>query len=81
MGFFLLATVSRPVLRPTQPPVQDVSKALNPGVKRQGCEADHSLPYSAEVKNVWSYTSIPQYVFTAFQSYCLSPERLVVENF
>jgi hypothetical protein len=30
-----------------------------PGVKRPGREADHSPPYSAEVKNVWSYTSTP----------------------
>jgi hypothetical protein len=29
------------------------------GVKRQGQEADHSPPSSAEVKNAWSYTSIP----------------------
>jgi hypothetical protein len=29
-----------------------------PGVKRSGSEADHSPPSSAEMKNVWSYTSI-----------------------
>jgi len=29
--------------------------ALSLGVKRPGREADHSPPYSAEVKNVWSY--------------------------
>jgi hypothetical protein len=28
-----------------------------PGVRRPGCEADHSPPSSAEVKNAWSYTS------------------------
>jgi hypothetical protein len=28
-----------------------------PGVKQLGCEADHSPPSSAEVKNAWSYTS------------------------
>jgi hypothetical protein len=28
-----------------------------------GLEADHSPPSSAEVKNAWSYTSTPQYVF------------------
>jgi hypothetical protein len=28
-----------------------------------GGKADHSRPYSAEVKNAWSYTSTPQYVF------------------
>jgi len=30
-----------------------------PGAKRPGREADHSTPSSAEVKNVWSYTSTP----------------------
>jgi hypothetical protein len=28
-------------------------------------EADHSPPSSAEVKNMWSYTCTPQYVFIA----------------
>jgi hypothetical protein len=28
-------------------------------VKRSGREADHSPPSIAEVKNAWSYTSIP----------------------
>jgi hypothetical protein len=30
-----------------------------PGVKRPGREADHSPPFSVEVKNTWSYTSAP----------------------
>jgi hypothetical protein len=30
-----------------------------PGGKRPGREADHVPPSSAEVKNAWSYTSIP----------------------
>jgi hypothetical protein len=33
-GFFPLASVSRPALRPTQPPVQWVPGVLSPGVKR-----------------------------------------------
>jgi hypothetical protein len=38
-------------LGPTQPPVQWVSGALSPGVKRgPGRDADHSSPSSAEVK-------------------------------
>jgi len=41
-------------------------------VKRPGREADHSLPSSAEVKNVSSYTSSPQYNFMA---YCLVTHR------
>jgi hypothetical protein len=31
------------------------------GLKRQGREADHSLPTSAEVKRTWIYTSAPLY--------------------
>jgi hypothetical protein len=34
-----------------------------PGVKRQGREADHSPPTSAEVKKMWIYISTPPYVF------------------
>jgi hypothetical protein len=29
------------------------------GVKRQGCEADHSLPTSAEIKKTLIYISVP----------------------
>jgi hypothetical protein len=36
-----------------------------PGVKRQGCEADHSPPTSVEVKKMWIYTSNPPHVFMA----------------
>jgi hypothetical protein len=44
---------SRPALGSTQPPIKWV-----PGVKRQGREADHSPPTSAE-KKMWIYTSTP----------------------
>jgi hypothetical protein len=40
-------------------PIQWVSRALFPGVKRQGREADHSLPTSVAIKNTWIYTSTP----------------------
>jgi hypothetical protein len=43
---------------PTQPPQQWVPEALYPGVKQPGREADHPPPPTAEVKNVWSFTSI-----------------------
>jgi hypothetical protein len=36
-----------------------------PGVKRQGLEADHSPPTSAEVKKIWIYTSTLPYAFMA----------------
>jgi hypothetical protein len=42
------------------------------GVKRPGREADHSPPSSVEVKNAWSYTSTPQYIFMAW---CLVKHR------
>jgi hypothetical protein len=58
LGIFHFAIQSRTALGPTQPPIQWVPAVLSPGVKRPGCEADHSPPSSVEVKNAWSYTSI-----------------------
>jgi len=58
--------VSRLSLGPTQPPIQKLPGALSLGAKRPGREADHSPPYSAEVKTAWNYTSIPQYAFRAW---------------
>jgi hypothetical protein len=59
LGIFLFTTASRPALGPLQPPTQWVPGSLSLGVKREGREADHSSPSSAEVKNAWSYTSNP----------------------
>jgi hypothetical protein len=50
LRIFLLTTVSRTALGPTQPPIQRVAGALSLGVKLPGREADHSPPFSAEVK-------------------------------
>jgi len=36
-----------------------------PEVRRQGREADHSPPSSAEAKKAWIYISTPQYAFMA----------------
>jgi len=41
-------------LGPTKLPTQ-----LEPGVKRPERESDHSFLYSADVKNLWSYTCTP----------------------
>jgi hypothetical protein len=49
--------------------VQWVQKAPPSGIKRLGRQADNSSPSSAEVKNVWSYTSTSPYIFMAL---CLS---------
>jgi hypothetical protein len=62
---FHFSKSSRPSLGSTQPPIQWVPGAISPGLKRQGREADHSSPTSAEVKKMWIYTSIPPYAFTA----------------
>jgi hypothetical protein len=61
----LFSTTSRPALTPTQPHILWVLGFIFPGVKRQGREADHSTPISAEVKKMWIYTSTPPYVFMA----------------
>jgi hypothetical protein len=52
---------SRTALGPIQPPVQWIPGALSLGVKRPGREADHSPPYSSDVKNAWSIHPLPQY--------------------
>jgi hypothetical protein len=36
---------------------------LSPEMKWLECEADPSHPSSAEVKNAWSYTFTPPYIF------------------
>jgi len=60
------ATVSRPVLGPTQPPTKWLSGDPSVGVKQRRCEADHSPSFNAEVKNTWSYNSTSPYVFVAW---------------
>jgi len=53
-------------LRPTQPPILWVPGAIPPGVKWLGNEAHNSPPSGAQVKNAWTYTSTPLYVFMAW---------------
>jgi hypothetical protein len=59
---FLFSTSSRPALGSTQPPIRWVPRALSPGVKRPGREADHLPPVSAEVKKMWIYASSSPYI-------------------
>jgi hypothetical protein len=46
-------------------PIQWVLKALSPGLKRPGHDADQSPPTSSEIKKTWVYTSTPPYAFMA----------------
>jgi hypothetical protein len=71
-GIFLFSIMSSLALGPTQPPIQWVLEALSLGVKWPGCEADHSHPSSAKVKNAWLPTSTLQYIFKAL---CLVKHR------
>jgi hypothetical protein len=50
LGIFLFTTASRTALVPTQLTIHWVPEALSLRVKWLGCETDHSLPSSAEVK-------------------------------
>jgi hypothetical protein len=59
LKLFLFATASRPASGPTQAPIQWVLGAFIPRVQGPMREADSSPPPSAEVKNAWSYVSIP----------------------
>jgi hypothetical protein len=72
LGGFLFSIASRPALGLTEPPIQWIQGYPSPAVKRPGREADHSPLSSAEVKNAWTCTSTPQYVFTVW---CLVKHR------
>jgi hypothetical protein len=54
---FLFATASGPALRPVQ--------LASSEIKREERKANHAFPSSAEVKDLWSYTSSPPYVWKA----------------
>jgi hypothetical protein len=63
--YYLFSAVFIPALRSTQHSIEEVQGTLSPEVKRRGSEADHSLPASAEVKNIYIYKSAPPYAFVA----------------
>jgi hypothetical protein len=65
MEFFLFTTASRPDLGPTHPPIQWIPGKLAAVEKLSGHDVDHSPTISTEIKNVGSYTSIPQCIFMA----------------
>jgi len=66
MEIFLFATAFIPALGLTSASYPMGTGVLPSGVKRSEREADHSTSSSAEFKNAWSYTSLPQYVIMAW---------------
>jgi hypothetical protein len=61
-GTIFLSIMCGPALGPIKPPIQWVRRGggASQGLKRQGREADHSAPCSAEVKNGGVIPSLPQ---------------------
>jgi hypothetical protein len=49
----------------TQPPIQCVLGDISPGLKLPGREADHTPPFSVEVKDVRSNASVPSNISLA----------------
>ena len=48
------------------------------GIKRTGLEFDKELPTSAEVKNEWSYVSIPVCAFVAWTGTVLTNSSVFI---
>jgi hypothetical protein len=51
-----------------EPPIQWVLEALSQQIKQLEHEVDHPSSFTDEVKKMWSHTSTPPYVFTAWCS-------------
>jgi hypothetical protein len=62
LEIFLFSTPSRPALASTQPPTI-CQPTFFSELKRLGREVNHSSYSGSEVKNDWSCTSTPPYVF------------------
>jgi len=63
--FFSPPEVSRPALGPTHLPSIKWVRGVFLGLKWLGSEADHLIPTSTEIRNVWIYTSTPPCAFMA----------------
>jgi hypothetical protein len=55
----LFSTAFTQAVGPTQPPMLWILEATYPRVKQLGCEADHSPPPTAEVKNGGATRPLP----------------------
>jgi hypothetical protein len=54
---------------PTKPPLRCVQGTLSSWVDGSGLDADYSPPYSAEVKNSWSYIPTPHKLYDVVLNY------------
>jgi hypothetical protein len=61
----IFSTTSRPALGPTQIPTKLIPRAISPGVKYLGREADHSPPPSGEVKKCGAIPPLPHVFMTS----------------
>ena len=77
---FLFSKVSTPAMRPTPLHIQWVPGVVFSRIWQLGCEADHSPPSNAKVKNGWSYTTTPQYAFMAFFFFFFNFDIFVLKN-
>jgi cytochrome bd-type quinol oxidase subunit 2 len=66
---FLFSKMSRLSVWPRNPPIKWMLTLLSLAVKWPGCEADHSSPSGAEVKNGWTYTSSSLICFHSLYRY------------
>jgi len=71
-GFFHFDTISGPPLGPTHRNIQCAPGFFPPRLRWPRHEADHSPPSSADIKDAWSYTSTPQYLY---MTWCLVKQR------
>jgi hypothetical protein len=55
LAFFACWEDNFPISKVSRPILIFSSRGSSPGVKLQGCEADHSSASSVRVKNEWSY--------------------------
>jgi hypothetical protein len=59
----VFSTMSRQPLGSTQPHIQCMQGTFSPNVKWLGCEANHSPPSTADIKNAWIYSPTPPHTF------------------
>jgi hypothetical protein len=66
LGIFLLTIASRPVLGPTQPPIEWVTGVISLATKRPGREADTHLHLVQTIRMGGAISPFPQCVFMAW---------------